>query len=247
MDDILEFNCSPSIRKQQEKLEAALCHDADLIFASSDYLRKKLEVRYGTTNVKVINNAISLNIGEKQTLPTSIDKLFHSSKKKIAYIGTVSSWFNFDMLIKILDQNVNLELILFGPTEVAIPDHPQIKYAGVAEHKYVSSIMSKSDALIMPFVVNELIKSVNPVKAYEYIYANKPVLMPYYEEVEKFEDYIYLYRNEEEAQQLLNKLASGKLDAKTSLEASQAFALENNWKNRAAAIIEEIRKARNQS
>ena len=244
MDDVLEFKCSPAIRQQQEKLEAALCRDADLVLASSDYLKKKLETRYGTTNIKVVNNAISLNIEEIQPLPTAIDQLFQSSRKKMVYIGTISSWFNFDLLIKILNQNPNLELILFGPTEVTIPDHPQIKYAGVAEHKYVSSIMSKADALIMPFVVNELIKSVNPVKAYEYIYAHKPVLMPFYEEVDKFKEYIYLYHNEEEATQLLNRLANGELAPKASLENSQQFALKNNWKNRAAFIVEEIRKAR---
>ena len=85
--------------------------------------------------------------------------------------------------------------------------------------------MRYAKALIMPFKVNELIKSVNPVKIYEYIWMGLPVIAPYYGETEKFSDYIYLYNNPDD------------FIKKKTKEENRLFAESKQWKNRCQEIL----------
>ena len=40
--------------------------------------------------------------------------------------------------------------------------------------------------MIMPFKLNELVKSVDPVKLYEYINYNKPIISIFYQEIKRY-------------------------------------------------------------
>ena len=110
----------------------------------------------------------------------------------------------------------------------------------IAPHELVFSVMEQSDALIMPFVLNELILSVNPVKLYEYIYSGKPCLAPRYGESECFGDFVYLYESINHCQDIIKSLIGGK-GAKHTEEECRAFALSNTWKER----VEKIKPPRN--
>ena len=94
------------------------------------------------------------------------------------YVGTISEWFDFDLLISILDEYKTINAVLIGPSDVKIPKHDRIHYLGTVERKYIFNIMSHAWVLVMPFLINELVKSVNPVKLYEYIYMGKPIIAP---------------------------------------------------------------------
>ena len=215
-----------------KKYEERLCRDADIIFASSLNLKQKLMERYGRTDVCLLNNAISLSLSNNEALPAELESSIDSGLKKLVYIGTISDWFDFDAVIKALEGCKNVELLLFGPKEVTIPTHERIKYCGIIEHKHVHGVMNVADALVMPFVLNELIMSVDPVKAYEYIYACKPILMPKYPESEKFENYVYLYSGAEEFKDLVSKIENGTLVLKGKEDDYKEYAMSNNWDER---------------
>ena len=102
----------------------------------------------------------------------------------------------------------------------------------------VFGIMKGADILLMPFKVTPLIKSVNPVKLYEYIYSGKPSLAPLYGESEKFSDYVYLYNSKEEFISIVNEILSQEWIHKKSPEECKLFASRNTW----ACRVEEILK-----
>lgn len=240
MDDILAFTLPERTKRRFEKLESKLCREADLVFASSLNLKDKLKERYGRDDVLIVNNAISLSLDKDVELPKHICRFFDSSSntKKIVYIGTISDWFDFDAIKELLAEYKNLELLLFGPNDVEIPQCERIRHCGILEHKYLLKVMHMSDALIMPFVLNDLIFSVDPVKAYEYIYSGKPVIMPRYGESEKFDDYAHLYTGKEGLRELFEQLHLGTLKAKRNELDCMEYAKGNSWNNR----VGEIRK-----
>ena len=96
--------------------------------------------------------------------------------------------------------------------------------------------MHIADALFMPFIVNELVLSVNPVKLYEYIYSGKPCLAARYPESEKFKDFAYLYQGDEEFGALISRLEAGTLEPRKSLKDCRDFAMENTWDVRYSKI-----------
>lgn len=243
MDDYIEF---PNCKKNEEyidkyvKNERKLLKKSYCVFTSSEYLRNVLFKRYHeikSREIYVINNAVSKRLLEKRKTENkeSRENKENKERKIITYIGTISNWMDWNIILKSLDVCKNIEYHFYGPCEVDIPRYKNILYKGIASQEDIFSIMNKSDLLIMPFVVNDLIRSVNPVKLYEYILSEVPVLACRYEETEKFKDYVYLYRDEVEYINFIKKLSSEELKAKS--ENGVDFVKNNTWETRANEVL----------
>lgn len=253
MDDVLEFpriKSEPDLRRATFNNEKDLCERSDILFTSSDYLKGKLLERYKRymvrTEILVVNNALFLEEKTynspvpKGPLPLRVRNIFKRSGIHLSYIGTVSEWIDIDLLLESLEIFKNINYIFWGPREIRVPKHERLVYAGPIEHKYIFDIMDKSDALIMPFKISELVRSIDPVKLYEYIYSCKPSIAVEYDETLKFKTFVYLYRNKEEYFNLIKNLTEKNLNLKRSCEDHRLFAENNTWDNRINFIVEKI-------
>lgn len=239
MDDMIELFPSD---KQMEKNESILYKKASIVLASSAHLAEKLKKRYGGRDITIVNNAISSHFNTSSIqLPLELKKYYYDNDKIImTYVGSISSWMDFELLNKIIKEFPQIVINLWGPThEVNIPEHNGINLCGTVEHKYVSSILSSSDILIMPFVVNELIESVNPVKLYEYIYSGKPCLAPRYDESLPFEDFVCLYESHKDCLSVIDSIIKNEYHQR-SLDDCRAFVKNNTWRNRIEVICNAI-------
>lgn len=246
MDDFLEFPSIKSNLKQKNKIyinESNLISRADTIFSSSSYLKNKIKERYNLEKDKiiVINNAISTKFNNKKDIIVPIDYPYNACYKDLLYVGTISSWFDFDLLIDSLNHFKHIRYILIGPCEIEMPQHDRIIYLGIKKHNTLNNYMQLSDALIMPFIVNDLIKSVNPVKLYEYIHSGKPIITCSYEEIDKFKDFVYQYNDLYEFNKYLDNLMNDKLIQK-SKEECKVFLNNNKWIDRSNMIIDILKK-----
>lgn len=250
MDNALEFplvKSNVTLCRNIFNDEKELVERSHIIFASSDYLKKILIERHGVKkDICVVNNAIHLekegNLSESlnPSILSQISSAFQKKRINLSYIGTISEWIDFELILKSLHRYDNINYIFWGPCEKKMPNHERIIHAGPVEHKYIYEIMDKSDALMMPFEVNELIRSVDPIKLYEYIYAYKPAIVVDYKETHKFKDYVHLYQNENVYLSLLKKLIDSKLHFRRSLEEHRAFSYENTWDKRIRSIVHKM-------
>lgn len=233
MDDMLEFPYMkryPKLALYEAKEEKQLLLDADIVLCSAKALQDKLEKRYGVhRDMEIVNNAITDEITtyseQGETLP----------QNSLVYIGTISEWFDFKSVISALNVHPELNVLLYGPIRMQNPPkHERLIFKGAVNHKEILGIMNSADGLMMPFVVNELIESVNPVKLYEYIYSGKPICASRYGETEKFGDYVTLYTSEKEFDEFVSKLLKGefRVDQKRMRE----YALQNTWHYRAEQV-----------
>lgn len=240
MDDMLEFENSDERKKKISHKEKLLFNSASIVISSSENLKEKLIERYGKRDVYVINNAlkeISANIVNKYH-NLDVDSFFKGTGQiKLVYIGTIAKWFDFNLIHRLLETFNEVDFYLFGPTEVDIPNWNHLYYCQSVEHDLVFPIMNKADILIMPFVVNELIKSVNPVKLYEYVSSGKPCIAPSYLESQKFQDYVYLYESLDDCIEIFSYLLSNNMNAKKSHEECVSFANKNTWSARGLQIV----------
>ena len=239
MDDHSEFTDDVRIKEQTESLERKLVKRANIIFASSNNLKKLLETKYCNeikNDIHVVRNGydgnvIEIDIEEKKDMDAECTK-----KYVIAYFGTVSSWFNFDFIKSSLELYDNIEYRIIGPRDVSdAPKHDRINYVGVIEHDELYDAVKDVDLLILPFKVNKLIESVDPVKLYEYINMNKNILCCYYDEISRFEPFVYFYTDFESYIQQLKNLM-GMKNVKYSPSEREKFLAENSWKVRAMEI-----------
>lgn len=240
MDDELEFDQirnNDVIYEKYKEYEIHLMKRSNIILCSSKYLSIKIQNRSNVfREINIINNGIEL---PTLSLESQIDETITEELRLLSeipnifmYIGTISKWFDFDLLLKALNDNPEMNIVLIGPCDVPMVQHKRISYLGVKDRKWIFHYMNISSALIMPFKVNELIRSVNPVKIYEYIYANRPILVPNYEEIDQFDEYVYKYNSDSEFSLLAGKIISGEIANNKSEFQNREFLSNNQWKNR---------------
>jgi glycosyltransferase involved in cell wall biosynthesis len=243
MDDALEFPSVLSNTKVYQQLvsdEKQLLMRSNLVFTTAHYLKFKLMQRYGDIdNIHVINNAVKIyDDTDSSELSSDILDIFSSKETKfILYVGTISVWFDFKLIMESVKLFENITYVLIGPTDVAIPQHERIIYHPPVEHEKIQKIMQMADALIMPFLTTDLIRSVNPVKVYEYISSAKPAIIIKYEETEKFASFVYLYSTYLEYFYFIQQLITSRLTSKSSLKDCLTYAHLNTWDTRSAEII----------
>ncbi|MDF2515192.1 MAG: glycosyltransferase [Sphingobacterium sp.] len=235
MDDMLSFDDiknNPKIYDFYKTAERKLLSESDIVFSSSAHLKDVLIQRYKLKKeIHVVNNGLTLNIPLEDNGSENILRR-HQTKVNLVYIGTVSKWMDWDLILASLKNDNSLLYHIVGPIEYDGPKHERIIYYGSIDHHRVFQVMSQADILIMPFVVNDLIKSVNPVKLYEYIYSGKAVLSVNYPETEKFSEFVWLYNGVQEYCQLLTHIKRSQFASKKSHLECKEFCESNNWESR---------------
>lgn len=241
MDDVLEFSSDLKKKKELFVFEERLVQQSSYVFFTSEHLKNTVLKRYTLDNVCgkffVNNNAIEL---PKTHILESIE-LSKSNRIKFIYIGTITEWFDFNLL-ETLDKK-KYEFHLFGPVyNISTYKQENVIFHGSVPREKIFSLMHAADILIMPFRVNKLIESVNPVKLYEYIFSCKPIISVKYEETLKFSDYVYLYENgnSKSFEDCIKKIEANEMKCKASETDCKSFAENNTWNSRALEIKRQI-------
>lgn len=249
MDDAAEFEQAVRDKWIKNRIlsnEKKLLERADYVFASADYLKNKILERSGLTHKKVlvVNNAIQIpDVSECEIQDSEVNEKLSQLKiisKPLIYVGTIAEWFDFDTVISVLERDPSLNLVLIGPNNVKIPQHKQITYLGTVKREFVFSFLTYAYALVMPFKVTELIKSVNPVKLYEYIYTGKPVIASKYGETMKFSEFVYLYSTADDISSYLSNIKSSQFNEEYHKRCIE-FVSHNTWSDRCEMILSYIK------
>ncbi len=233
MDNHPAFLQDPAARQAVQAQEAALVARATHVLVSSQKLAQVLLERYGQQHrekLVLVRNGYNGEILDIQSVPNA-----QQDRYTAAYFGTISSWFDFEYLCKSLEEFPNLQYLLMGPADATIPQHDRIRYIGTVEHKDLQEATQDAQCLMMPFVVNEIIESVDPVKLYEYINFNKDILCVKYPEIERFAPYVHFYTDYASFREQLLQLMQ-RTDVKYTKEERVAFLRQNSWKERANTI-----------
>ena len=186
------------------KYESTIVNKANCIITSSDSLKEYIISDYNVnpSKIHVVRNGYSFD---------SIKyKKINLKHPNAIYIGTIDDYFDFKVVKDYAIKYPNFYFYLIGPV---IPNVKNILKKlpknviiyGVINHNEIPSIIKSSDTMIIPFIVNELIKYVDPIKLYEYLYFKKPIVSSYWKELDQFNNYVNYYKDSNSFEQLLNK------------------------------------------
>lgn len=211
--------------------EVPLIKRCDLLLASSEHLRKRLDRIAGKQKSKLLRNAVKM--------PERIGQVKAATERdeyKLCYIGTISEWMDYDLLSKSVERVANIQYRMIGPVIKRI-ECPAISYEGVVAHEHLQIAIADYDCLIMPFQLNEIVLAVDPVKLYEYISFGKCIICVYYPEVEQFRDFVYFYSTAEEYMELLEELKAKGFPPKYNEQQQKAFLQNNTWDKRYECLL----------
>ena len=236
MDDVLGFSNSPQVKEELNQSEKRLFEDSDLIFVSSEHLQNEIISR-GCQRKKtnLVRN------GYNGEIIKAIANQQNSSTFKLAYVGTISNWVNFDIILKSVEKFKGIEYHFLGPIECEVPHHERIIFHGPVKHSELYDSIKDYDCLIMPFKINDLIQSVDPVKLYEYVNFNKNIITVHYKEIERFNEFVYFYNDIDDYLSTLSLLKQNNT-LKYNEEQRKEFLINNTWDKRVELILNQLRK-----
>ena len=229
MDDIVALQGSASVADYTRKMHKRLLERADAVFATSSHLKNSLP-DHMQKKTYLVRNAYNgkCRIHSQKGKP---EKVY-----RFGYIGTISSWMDFPLLMKALEAFKEIEFHFWGPAAVPLPAHPRLFFHDVVEHDELAECVRETDCLIMPFQLMPIVLAVDPVKLYEYISFGKPILCVEYPEIERFRPYVWFYHDKEEFFRLIRKLTEGLCDVKYTEQEQIDFLAVNSWAYRCEEI-----------
>jgi hypothetical protein len=245
MDDALAFASASNYRPAARDSEELLIKKASKVFCSSENLANVLCSRYGKQardKVSIIRNAVSDNfLKHANSVRHKTAGRERGDRLSLAYAGTVGDWFDFDTVLKCLAEHPQCDIHIFGPIEVEnYPTHPRLIYHRPMQHLDLVDELINFDVLMMPFRLNSLIASVDPVKLYEYVAIGKEILAIYYKEIDRFGPFLHFYRSTEEFIETVGRLINGTATLKNADGLASSFLTQNTWANRLEQVFSNL-------
>lgn len=162
MDDFPEFYAGLS-RRSMARVEALVAARVDRIWASSTRLLDKFA---GPTPdgrvVKVFNAFDNGSMG-----PPAVTR---PDRPTFGYVGTISDWFDWDLLVRLADALPHCRVQLVGPLFTSVPEKlpANVELLPPCPQAQVEAHLEGFSAGLIPFVGNPLTRGVDPLKYYEY-------------------------------------------------------------------------------
>ncbi|MBT2282046.1 glycosyltransferase [Paenibacillus polymyxa] len=211
-------------------------YEADLVtysaHALSEYVSKRKDAVYLPNAVKiedfVMNNQII-------SMPEDLSPFIKRGKKTIGYYGAIEEWFDVDLISKLAKQK-DIIIILIGHCGLSDVKFPgNVHLLGPKPYSELKNYTAFFDAMIIPFLVNDLTNAVSPVKFFEYCAIGKPIITtPIAEVVQYMGPGITLVNTDE-----FTSLNSSfwRMDSR-AVQHLHKIANENQWNRRTSTILE---------
>jgi len=239
VDDFSHFSWTPaSFAAREEKL----LRQSDLVFVTAARL-KKLKEREGRETYLVPNGADVEHFGKALDDSLSVyDGLKALKKPVIGFIGAIYEWVDLELIGNLCLQRPGWSFVFVGPAGKkaglgCLSGLKNLYLMGKKDYDVIPQIIKGFDACIIPFKVNSLTESANPIKLYEYLAAGKPVVSTPIPEVIAYKEVVKIASTADEFIKGLEKCMEQ--DEPGLIEKRLKIARDNSWNNR-VEIMEKL-------
>lgn len=177
-DDWAAFETDPARRAQVQANIERLAGRAELVLACSRQLEES--ARAWSDRVHYLPNAVDAPGAAVGPEPAEIRELPHP---RLGYVGTLhGSRLDVGLLVEAARLRPEWSFVLLGPNELAPADNVRllgaanVHYLGVQPHSRVRGYLEALDVGLIPHLVSDFTRSLDPLKLYEYLAAGLPVV-----------------------------------------------------------------------
>lgn len=206
--------------------EHEVARRADVVMASSTLLCEQWEPVCGSV-IPVFNACDPAVLPS----PRSAD-LATRSRPVFGYVGTIAPWFDWAAVQALAMACPDASVRLIGPVFGVVPANlpANIELLPPCSHESAMIAVQDFDVGLIPFLLNTLTDSVDPIKYYEYRAMGLPVLSTRFGEMRQrgHEAGVFLADTPEE----LREMSRRALEYREPRDAALAFRDENSWAKR---------------
>jgi glycosyltransferase involved in cell wall biosynthesis len=174
-------------------------------------------------------------------IPAEMEQM---KKPILGYVGEMAQWFDFDLVRALAARHPEWTIVLVGALHVNAGkafDLPNIRHLGRKEYSQLPAYVRQFDVCLLPFKINALTASVNPVKMYEYLAAGKPVVSTPLREAMRYQDALWISDPADFARAVEQALQT-RADP-SRIRARQEIARQNTWDGRVTEIVKILSEA----
>lgn len=186
--------------KSMEMQENNLTKRADIVLATADRLyEEKIKLN---PNTHLVTHGVDYDYFSRAMLPLAVpDRIRSLPKPILGFFGAIQEWIDLPLLEKIAEQRPDWSLVIIGKIQVDVTNlrgHKNMHFLGHVPYRQLVNYCKAFDVGMIPFLVNELTISVNPIKLREYLAAGLPVVSTRLPEVEKYAPHVEICDSPEE-------------------------------------------------
>lgn len=216
--------------------------ESTILVGTSKLLVKQLEKyvkKYNIEDKKILYlpNAVDSDLFEPRKNYDEPQDLVKGEKTLIYYGSLWGTWFDWELLKKIAEKCENISINLIGDY-AGIMDRVKkmpsnIHFLGLKKQTDLPSYLYYSDYAILPFKTDEIGKYVSPLKLFEYIAMNKPVISTKLDDIVEYKN-VYCSNSSREWIKWINQGLEFDIDARND------FIENNNWFSRCTTLIDNL-------
>ncbi|MBE6643393.1 MAG: glycosyltransferase family 1 protein [Ruminococcaceae bacterium] len=243
IDEIHEDITKEVSKEYLLKHQKALKDERVSVIASADKLYNDVKsVR--SKNFALATNGVNIDdfISENTEIPEKLVPIKEKYKKIICYYGALAVWFDYELLKKCALAYPDYAFILIGIKydeaidKSGILDIENVIYIGKVQYNQLINYTKHVDLLTIPFLVNEITESTSPVKLFEYMATQKPILTTAMKECKKYESVIIGEDHDDYVRKIDSTIAL--INDKEYLEKEMEDAKDNTWLAKSDTVLE---------
>jgi glycosyltransferase involved in cell wall biosynthesis len=187
--------------QKMSAMERQLMERADVCFMTAHSLlesKKHMNANTFLASHGVDHAHFVKALEEAIVTPSEIATLPHPV---VGFFGLIHEWMDLDLLAKIARTHADWSIVLIGKSVVDtshLESLPNIYLLGRRPYEELPSYCRAFDVGIIPFLVNEMTRNVNPIKLGEYLSAGLPVVSTDLPEVRFHSDEAYIAHGHDE-------------------------------------------------
>lgn len=197
----------------------------------------------------LITNGVDYNhfAYKEYAVPEDLAPIKESGKTTLCYYGALAAWFDYDLMKKIAATD-EYAIVLIGQdydntlSASGILKEKNVYFLGRKSYEELPAYGCNCDICIIPFLINEITESTSPVKLFEYMAMERPIVTTALPECKKYRS-VYCGEDHED---FLQGLAKAK--ALIGNEEHRALlveeAQENTWCSKAKAMMDFVNDQR---
>ena len=175
-----------------------------LTVTTADKLYKNVRAAGARSGLILISNGAECGKFSPETATDDVEYLewLKEGLIKVGYYGALASWIDYELLKKLADEE-QMQVILIGVEhddslrKSGLLGRKNVRYFGKKPYDALAGYVHYFDVCMIPFVLNEITEATSPVKLFEYMAMEKPVVSTALPECMKYDPVVIAHsRNE---------------------------------------------------
>lgn len=218
--------------------------DNVLIVSTTKKLKNISENVRGSSEKNIlVPNGVNLEDFNKTgfNMPKRMRQIVDKNKPIIGYYGALDKWFDYEKIKKLASKRPNYEIVLIGMNyeraydKSGLDEFTNVSYLGIINQVDLITYSAFFDVCMLPIIKNDITDEISPVKIFEYMALEKPIVTTDLNACKSYESCQIAYNDDEFIEKIdycINELAYDD-EYKNILKRE---ASDNTWQHRAKQI-----------